>query len=206
MNSSETKVNYLKQYSPEAKVIETHFHLLPQPVQDHLTLEKGYYLDQEYTWICTILYPDQTKDFVTFISKPDRDEEFVQQKGGSAIYVFNIDENGNLAGQARSFLRNTHIDERIFLVNLLVNQPYVERTDTFQGHLRKGLATKRLHILNHFCLELFDTPIRSSWIISPEALKVWEELYLRDLADIIFESPQVGSIFRMKREFKTDKK
>jgi hypothetical protein len=194
MSKNETPTPYFERFYPEAKIEPAEFSILPRLAQYHLEEQKNRAPNQEWRALYQVRYPDNTLDAAAVISRPEVKEGDAKADAATLILVFNLNQDSDVIGEARSFSNHSIKDNLLFS-----NQPYVSWTQTKVGETRRGLATKRLHLLNHFCLELLDVPLRSSMIIGNEAFDLWVKLYKQGLAEIFVNQPGIGMVFRLLR-------
>lgn len=195
--STESKTKYLESLYWNVEVTKITFTDLPFEVKKYLTNARKHFPNQDFEDVFNILYFDGTRDIAATISRPEVKEEYISEAGGTGIYVFNVDFRGNILGYAHTFLISSTDEDCV--TNTYLDRPAPEGTETFKGYTRKGLAIKRLLLLNHFCITLADTCLRSSRLIQPEALGVWEKLFSLGIAEILSSPNDEDLVYGLKK-------
>jgi hypothetical protein len=177
MNYNERK-SYINRFFPEAAIKPEIYQELPDTVKSALEIEKDYFPEEMFERISSITYPDGTFDIIAILKRTDKHGK----SPGTGIQVFNIDSTGKIIGRGKAFLNESAQGDSPY-----VGHPYVSWTQTSEGELKKGLATRRLYVLNHFCLQELGKPLRSSPSIVPEAKALWQKLFLAQAAKVALE-------------------
>lgn len=104
----------------------------------------------------------------------------VQQKtygeGGDTeelTYLADLDENDAAIGYSEIRMNVSNPD------GYFKDKPFVGFTRTFEGKQQRGFGDRRLRLMNALTRMLYDLPIHSDTLLSPEAQKLWEKMEKR---------------------------
>lgn len=166
------------------------FDAIPANVASFFSEYKQQYFEQRFDQVFLV---DETSGFKHIVALTSIFEDTApgKRQEGISVEVVNLNTNDEIVGTAQGYLKLTNKGDLLY-----DNQPLVTNTQSYEGYMRKRLATRRLLLLNYFFTMMNTLPLRSSKVMSYEARKVWEKLHEKSLVEVFMENDQDEPIYR----------